>query len=171
MIIRSHKNAGFSFSEILIVMLILSILSGLAIFSYSEFRSYLRVRSAAQEIVSTLSAARSMAINQNGYFRVGFNMDTGSIWVDEVDSYGRLSQPQVIHPHFINEQVKIVAIKVEDNFFLNGIGYIQFYPTATAQNSTIYLRKSNAPDVDENYYTIKIFPGTGKAKIYPNQKR
>ncbi len=166
-----NKRRGFSLPEMLIVLMIISIFSGLAIVSYSGFRNYLRVRSAAQEVVSLLSAARAMAINQNGYFRVGFNIDNGTFWVDEVDSFGTLSQPKIIHPLAINDQIKLISVRVEDNFFLQGIGYTLFRPDATAQYCVIYLLRVSAPDTDENYYTIRVFPGTGKAKVYPNQRR
>ena len=151
--------------------MIITVFSGFVIISYSGFRNYLRLKSASQEVVSLLRAARAMAINQNGYFRAGFLIDSGMMWVDEVDSFGNLSQPKVIHPKRITDMVKIVSITVDSTTYTNGFAYITFRPDATASYSTIYLRRLHTPDVDENYYTIKVFPGTGKARVYPNQRR
>lgn len=162
---------GFTVSELLVVLMIISVFSGFVIISYNGFRNYLRLKSTSQEIVSLLSAARSMAINQNGYFRAGFLIDSGTMWVDEVDSFGNLSQPKVIHTKQIPELVKIVSITVDSTTYTEGVAYITFRPDGSAQYSTIYLRRLHTPDIDENYYTIKVFPGTGKTRVYPNQRR
>ena len=167
-----HRYRAFTLPEMLIVVVILTIFSGLAIVSYSGVRNYMRLRTAAREIDSVLSAARAMAINQNGYFRVGIYIDTGMLWIDEIDSFGNLSQPKVVHQKRINNLVKIVSVRVEQGAVLtSGIAYIIFRPDSTAQYSTLYLRRYHSPDVDDNYYTIKVFPATGRARVYPNQRR
>ncbi len=168
---HNNKRQGFTFPEILIVLIIISIFSGVVIISYGGFRNYLRLRNASQEIVSIMSAARAMAINQNGYFRVGFVIQEGMIWVDETDSFGNISQPQVVHVSQILDLVDIVSVRVENTEYTSGKAYILFRPNGTAQYSTIYLRRTHSPDEPSYYYTIKVYPGTGRAKIFPNEKR
>lgn len=167
----ANRKRGFTVTEIIIVVVIISILSGLAILSYSGYRNYLRLRSAASEITSLLSAARSLAINQNGYYRAGFLIETGTFWIDEIDSFGNISKPKVIHERHISTHVKIDSIVVEGNEYTSGFVYIVFYPDSTTQFSTIYLKKEGSPDMDEEYYTIKVYPATGRARVYQNQRR
>ncbi len=166
-----HTRRAFTLPELLIVIIIIGLLSGLAIISYSGYRNYLLLRNASREITSALSTARSLAINNNGYYRAGFALEEGMFWIDEVDAYGNPSRPKVVHVKYVNELVEITSIVVGEDEYDEGFVYIMFYPDSTAEFSSIYLKRKAGSDADEEYYTIRLYPGTAKTRIYPNQRK
>lgn len=71
--------------EILVVVVILSIASSIAVVSYGGFRQSLGVDVSANVVQRTLMQARSRAINLNKVQQVFLDLDNGLVWVDELE--------------------------------------------------------------------------------------
>ncbi|MBW1698732.1 MAG: GspH/FimT family pseudopilin [Deltaproteobacteria bacterium] len=66
---------GFTVMELMIVIGIMAVLTGIAVFSYLSMRPALRLSGASRQLMSDLMAARMKAVNQNNEFKVFFLND------------------------------------------------------------------------------------------------
>jgi type IV fimbrial biogenesis protein FimT len=72
------SQKGFSFIEVLMVMVIIGILCTIAVPNLSGMMRSYRLKSAANDLASTLQLARSTAISQNANSFITFNTGTQS---------------------------------------------------------------------------------------------
>jgi prepilin-type N-terminal cleavage/methylation domain-containing protein len=171
---KTQKNLhrAYSLLEIVIVLAILSIFSTFAILSYSTYREHARIKNSAQEILSTLSTARTLAINQNSYFSVVIDISGRKFWINEVDSFGHTVRPKIISPQSLQELIRITDVKVNTIRRLVGESRILFRPNSTSDQASIHLlRESDNPAIEENYYTITLYASTAQAQILPNVRK
>ena len=69
-----RKNSGFTITELMVTIAVISILASLAIPNFVAWLPNYRLRSGAEEIHSTLQLARVRAIKQNATATVAFNI-------------------------------------------------------------------------------------------------
>jgi prepilin-type N-terminal cleavage/methylation domain-containing protein len=170
--LRKKARKGYSLLEIIIVLSILAIFSTFAVLSYSTYRHHVRISNSAQEILSTLSTARTFAINQNSYFEVVIDISGQQFWINEVNSSRRTIRPKIVSPKSLNEFVRVTDVKVNALRRLAGEARILFRPNSTSDQASIHLlRQNDDPGIEENYYTIKLYASTAQSHILPNAKR
>jgi prepilin-type N-terminal cleavage/methylation domain-containing protein len=68
-----RKNSGFTFTELMVTIAIIAILSSLAIPNFIAWLPNYRLQSGAEDVQSTLQLARITAIKENATVRVKFN--------------------------------------------------------------------------------------------------
>jgi prepilin-type N-terminal cleavage/methylation domain-containing protein len=191
----AQKNKlGFTLIELIVVFAITAVLSLIAVGTYANFRKNRQIRSAAESINSVFVAARSYAIATGQWHRVVFQMENPStsaeqysFWVDQIDPFTSLDpapsvpepavKPKITTPDFLPERVRISDIEINttsttyqypaDPFVIG-----RFFPDGSSDMITVHLlQKDSDPNVDSNYFTIKVYPPTGQAKIFPDEKR
>ena len=79
---RPRRKAGFTFVELIIVVLILGIITMMAMPAMNDFFSDETINAAADAVVSAVYCARVMAITTGVDHRVNFNADTDSFQVE-----------------------------------------------------------------------------------------
>jgi type IV fimbrial biogenesis protein FimT len=86
-----HK--GFSFIEVLVVMVIIGIMSTIAVPNLSTMMKSYRLKSAADDLASTLQLARMTAISQNAHSVITFNIanQTYSVFSDNGEGGGTIN--------------------------------------------------------------------------------
>lgn len=79
-----RNDAGITLFELMVVVGILAILAGIAVPSYISWLPNYRLRSAADDVQSTLQNARLRAVRENAIVRVNFNFanDTYLAFID-----------------------------------------------------------------------------------------
>jgi type IV fimbrial biogenesis protein FimT len=75
---KAKQQLGFSLVELMIVVVIISLLFGLAIPSYKEWIQNTKIRTAAESIQNGIQKARSEALMRNTF--VEFNLGANSAW-------------------------------------------------------------------------------------------
>src|SRR6185436_14112804 len=75
--LESHnRNSGYSFIELLVVMVVIMVLSAIAVPSGLSFIANIRLRGAASEFAGLVQQARLTAVRKNGTYTVLFNVAT-----------------------------------------------------------------------------------------------
>jgi len=123
--IKIRSSRGFSTIELILVLVIISVLSAVALPSYLQWRQSLEARETARDFVSILRKAKSDAINTNLEQEVQFNMALG---------YGKRQGDKAFNASFpAMTAADWTQIKREVTFTPSV--NIQFYPNGTSTNS------------------------------------
>jgi len=68
-----HPDAGFSLTELLIIVAVLAVVMGVAIPSFTTLRERMRLNQSAREVEREIQSARNKAVLNNRPMRVRFN--------------------------------------------------------------------------------------------------
>jgi prepilin-type N-terminal cleavage/methylation domain-containing protein len=77
-----RKQDGFTLIELMVVISIMAIMSGVAIFNYSDFRGHISLQNLSDDIALSVRKAQSYAVGVRGYnnnfsgYGVHFNLDS-----------------------------------------------------------------------------------------------
>ncbi len=87
---RSREESGFTLVELIAYILILSIISGLAVFNYMNMRETSQLNAAAEQVKAAMDNAVNLAVNQNRTVTLTFNdsNNTYEVSTSYVDPYG-----------------------------------------------------------------------------------
>jgi prepilin-type N-terminal cleavage/methylation domain-containing protein len=170
--LAGHKKRAFTATEMLVVLLILSILATISLSIFATQRKGSVISSEAQKLRMLMTTARSYALARNGYFRVAINMDRPSCWLDEVDSAGLVIKPKVVTSEPINEEIRIPEIKVDSSSHKGGLVVLQFNPNGTSNEASIYLIRAEADRTKPaNFTTLKLYAPTARVDTFPGEHR
>jgi prepilin-type N-terminal cleavage/methylation domain-containing protein len=195
---RMARWRGFTVVELLVVIAIMSLLTLISVGTYSSFRKGRKIASGAEGVSTAFSTARSYAIAGNGWYTVVFqfrNPVTGaeesSYWIDEVypdsgasapstsnpfpPAHLQRKRPRVTTPQLLPDGVRISDVAVNTTGTMTYTDQtasqvaVLFQPDSTSDQASVHLIETVAdPAIDTNYYTIKLYRPTAKAKIFPN---
>ena len=108
-----RKGTGFTLVEILLVALILSIIAGLAIPSFSSTYAALRLKKTAEELVLLMRYAQNRAITKNRLMRLEFDGEFSSYRLTQSEALTETAGTQ-------NETFKPVSGSWGKKFFVPG---------------------------------------------------
>lgn len=92
-----RNNEGMTLAEILVVVAIIAIMSGIAVPSFLSWLENKRVQSAARDMYSNFRKAQSTAVKNNRNCAVSFNGTTGyTVYVDEDKDFVQDPGEQII---------------------------------------------------------------------------
>ncbi len=77
----SHREAGFTMMELIVVMSLLAVLMAAVVPVYSASLPGIQIRTARAEIVAVILAAQENAVREGRTHRVYFNAKEGAYWV------------------------------------------------------------------------------------------
>lgn len=79
-----RKNAGFTLMEMIVVIAVLAIMTGVAIPGFMSLLPGMRLNGAARQVMGDLMAARMKAVKENNNYKVTFLDNTRyEIWDDD----------------------------------------------------------------------------------------
>jgi prepilin-type N-terminal cleavage/methylation domain-containing protein len=189
---RSKRHCGgFTFIEILVVVLIIAVLSVVAVGSYTSFRNARRLNFAASALTNTFATARSYAISSNKWHRVVVQLknpvsgiEEFAYWIDEIAS-GSSTVPNpspanigagVVRSKLIGvgtlfDDVRVaeVAVNTTGTLITPSTDYfavVRFKPDGSADLASLHLEDMRASPAGPNRLaTIKVYPATGKVQL------
>lgn len=154
---------GFLLVELIFVLGIIVSVTLFGFVALHERFSQSLLKTSAQEIASTLTWARRLAITKRKSHKVVFAVKRRQYWIENedgepVDKIVNLKKGIIFANPNLNkwgEEDGIVEGGFSDNCFL-------FYPQGTAEGGSIYLKAEN----QDSWYTITVVPSTGKVNVY-----
>jgi len=134
----SKPVVGFTLLELVGVLVIIALLTGMVAPSLRGFAASRRVNESAAQIVALMRHARDMSINEGMVYR--FNLDTqvGHYWLTQQDgvTYEELNKSfgQIFSlPHDVTAQW------IHDNRSASALEHVSFYPTGRIEPATLRL--------------------------------
>lgn len=178
----SRKNAGYSAVEIIVASAIGVLIAVIGFSGTRIFDTELPVKSQARRFAHCVSTARSFAIARNAFYRVSFDLDNRSFWIDRIndpnapppipanDRY----EPKVVSPEGVDERVLVNGIfyGVTRTAATSGIQSVIFRPDGSAdvEARVEFHQISQDPTVDSNIFTVRIYGPSGLNKVFPHQR-
>ena len=147
------KQSGFTLIEMMIILGVMAVLSGIAIPNFLSYLPKYRLNGAARQVMGDCMAARMQAVSQNNEFKVFFLNDHEYQILDDDDNDGNIDDGEWT-------QIKDIQSEYSDVTFSASTNPI-FYSKGTAYGSTITL--TSAADSNLKKY-VKV-ASTGRVKI------
>ncbi|MBN1515772.1 hypothetical protein JXA32_04295 [Candidatus Sumerlaeota bacterium] len=183
-----------TFTEVAVVLLIISIMSTMGVLVYRETRIQLRLHEGAQNLKQSMDLARTLAMRRGNFFAVRIHLATGTFWLDEyqLDTTSGTPQLALYKPHVVTEKTLPVLVRVEDasvqRLFDSTLGDgrttdyaypysdemidIFFNPSGTSDYAVLHLiQNTKDPLTDTNIYTVKLYSSTARAHVFEKERR
>ena len=155
--------AGFTLTELMIVLVIMTILGATAApVLLSQLPDY-RLKGTAREISSTLQYAKMSAASTGKEYRLQFILDTSPqrYQLQQGNLFSKSDHWKNIRiSQDIPQQVRIDHATDYKGSHQTGIGIIAFNPTGTASSGGVYLENSKG-----RRYSVKVSSSTGRIRI------
>lgn len=169
---------GFSTLEMVTALAIGMILTVIGLAGLRLFQSEKRVEGAAERFSSTLSAARTLAVSQNGFYQVALDLDNSNYWIDEIDdpdvNPGVSLTPKVVHPEAVGDLVEVEGVLYQGagSIVTTGTQEFIFSPDGSADNGaviTFHLRGLD-PNDEENLVSVRLYGPTGQNQVFLRER-
>lgn len=162
---------AFTLVEILVVLVILSLLTTTALFSYTRFRQSQSIESSSEIVRRILMQARNRAIHLNLPHQVVIDLDNDTMWIDQLNSTRTETTPKIIPEQGMVAGVEIAELLIQNTRVTTGRHALMFEPDGRNPFVVVLLRKEiDDPSVDANYYSVRLFPSSGEAQILANRR-
>lgn len=168
----ASRRRGFSLPELLVVLVIICFATTVALLAYGNYRRAANVRSGAEKVKSIIVQARTRAIASNQPSAVVFDLTNQALWIDDLDNTLAVRTPKIIPPEGVVNDVLMDEVKVGSSTVTTGLQRAIFRPDGTNPLITVNLRRiGDDASVDENFYSIQMYPTSAEPKIWPNERR
>lgn len=163
------RNKGFSFIELMVVLVILSLSISLVTPSLSRFLRTVELKGAAKKVSGILRHGRSEAVNKGLVYQIFFNADLREIGVQSREStkvkeeVKREELPKKVYS--LPEGIQIRKVEVASPQYAADLPTIEFYPNGGSNGGSIFLdgRDRNGFHIEVNFLTgiVKIKSAEG----------
>ena len=168
---KAAKNSGFTLTEMLLVVALIAVLSGLSGGLYVGTYQRLLVERAARDFLLTAKYARIMAVERQQSYELQLDPNgTGFVLTTSGSSMGTDAAEQVVvsdyycKPVKFQGEVKFEKVQIGAAESQPGEGeemqLIIFQPTGSADSAVVQIGDS------KTHYSIGIAAPTGKATMY-----
>jgi type II secretion system protein H len=160
------RNKGFSFIELMVVLVILSLSISLITPSLSRFLRTVELKGAAKKISGILRHCRSEAVNKGLVTQVLFDSELKGVSVqskesteakkEEIEKEGEI--PQKVYS--LPDGIQIKKVDAASPQYTTDLPTIEFYPNGGSNGGSIDLEGQ-----DRNGFHIEVHFLTGMVKI------
>jgi prepilin-type N-terminal cleavage/methylation domain-containing protein len=169
---RIGPRAGFTLYEVIIVLIVLLVVSGIVVPSFSGLLPSVRVRRAGDELLSTIAKARDDSVLTSRRFRIVFTREPASYRLEyEPDPMnepatfrappGDWGAPVELPPGVTFSSLDGAVTDPE-----NSDDVLEFLPDGTAAAMTIVLAHENGDQV-----VIGVDPADGRARVVEEEEK
>ena len=160
---------GFTLVELVVVTLILALIGGIAVISWSSMLPSQKFNSAVRNLSEVLYGTRSDAIARNREFQIHYDLDEDTYKVRtpfrpgcgfaESDDEEHLW----VHETNLKESgIDILSVTVDDVTYDDGKIMVRFQPLGASSYHTIQLRQEQF----DREFTIELLPVTGEIRFH-----
>lgn len=174
-----RQDGGFSTVELVTALAIGMILTVVGLAGLRLLQVEERVESAAVRLSNAMSAARTLAVSQNGYYRVALDLDHDNFWIDEIedpaiDPLADPLTPKVVHPEALGELVIVESVLIQGvgSPVTSGLQAFVFRPDGSADVDAIITLMISSQDatIEDNLMTVRLYGATGSNTIFPRER-
>ncbi|MDK2971236.1 MAG: hypothetical protein PWP23_991 [Candidatus Sumerlaeota bacterium] len=168
---RAFHARGFSLIEILVVLAILTIMTGVALFGYSSYRESLVLTTTGSTVQRTLMQARNRAIHLNLPHQAVIDIDANTIWVNQLNSSKTETTPKVVPETSLGDFVRISSLKIGSSTFTSGTHTIAFETDGRNPLVIVNLyRLAGDPAAAQSFTAVRLYPSSGEVQVLDSTK-
>ncbi len=167
---RSRRQSGFSLIEMMVVVIILGLISGVAMVSWEALLPNQQFNSAVRKLSEVLHGTRSEAIARSREFQIHYDLDNdvyrvrtpfraGGGFARGEDDEERLWTEE---NDLAAEGIDLLQVRVDDQVYTEGTVFVRFDPLGAASYHTVYLGQP----LFERTFTIEALPLTGDIRFH-----
>ncbi len=166
---KKNPSAGFTLIELIIVLVIVGLLSGLVMPRMFQSMTRIELRKAAGDMVSLLRSARDQAYYRKLFIKVSFNPDTGKVSLFRYQRASEEDGTSLAGPEMVwgllkevalPKSVSIASIDKKKDSESEDVYDLFFYPAGTSDGGIITLM-----DKKGRVFKISVDRITGKVRI------
>lgn len=170
---NEKKQQGFTLIELIVVIVIISLITGVGSSMLLGTYKKLNVDKTASNFFLTAKYARMMAVEQqkqyklcldvinNAFFLVTTLSDAEGRQIGEVIVRDPYCKPVTLEGNIRFEDIQITPIALDTITETEDLPTIIFLPDGTAQPAVVQIGD------EKTHYTLSINPATGRAKLVP----
>ncbi|MBN1973761.1 MAG: prepilin-type N-terminal cleavage/methylation domain-containing protein [Sedimentisphaerales bacterium] len=167
-----HKG-GFTLVELLVVIIIMTILTGIGAGIFTGTSQKLQVQKAASSLLIMAQYARMSAIEQQRAYKLYIDnanhefylittlFDEENRVAEEIVIEESLCAPVVLENSIVIEDVQVLANDYNSGSSSSNLYIITFAPDGTSQTAAVQIGDQ------QTHYTLSVNEITGKSKLYP----
>ena len=160
------KHRGFSFIEILVVLVLLSLSAALLAPTFSRLLKSVELKGTVKKVSAILRYCRSEAVHRGNVYRVIFEPETRAIKVESIESSEEKEKEEgketksPAKTYTFPQGIQMKEVKVEPPQYASDLPSIEFYPSGGSNGGTILFGAE-----ERSGYRIKIHFLTGAVTI------
>jgi prepilin-type N-terminal cleavage/methylation domain-containing protein len=167
----SATRDGFSMIELMVVVIIIGLISGIAMVSWEAILPNQKFNSAVRKLSEVLHGTRSEAIARSREFQIWYDLDNdsyrvrtpfrmggGLVHTDDEEEDRLWTDETELGP----EGIDILEVRVDDQVYSQGTVYVRFDPLGASSYHTVVL----AQPLYERTFTIEAMPLTGDIRFH-----
>ncbi|HUK55438.1 MAG TPA: type II secretion system protein [Nitrospiria bacterium] len=157
------RQAGFTYLELAVVMLILGVVVALAFPTIHNFGSS-ALKQSARHLVRTVYFLTDRAAATKQIYRLNFDLDRREYWVTVQSGEGEFvrADSDIVTRTSLPETVRFADVDTLHQGKLTlGVAYMDFFPVGRVDKTTVHLT-----DEQKDNLTLVVNPVTGRVKVY-----
>lgn len=170
------RRSAFTLIELMVVILIIGSMVAVTSMNWHKVMPRAQLNSAVRGISNVLNGTRSEAIARNAEFRVLYDLDEQSYWVEtpfkKTGGLALLRVPGEIDPEEGNrgitnmtklkDGVTFAQVKIDEETYTDGQVYVSFNPLGASSEHTVELHHRPT----DNSYTVEVLALTGLIRFH-----
>jgi len=163
-------RAGFTLVELMVVLIIIGLISGIAVVSWASMLPNQQFNSAIRNLTEVLYGTRSDAIARNREFRIEYDLDNetyrvrtpfkiGGGFATTDDDEERLWA----HETDLKESgIELLQVTVDDQVYSDGLVEVYFLPLGGSAHHVVQLSQP----FFEREFTLEVLPLTSEIRMH-----
>lgn len=167
---RLARSRGFTLIELMVVLVIIGLTTGVALVSWEAMFPNQRFNAAVRKMSDVLHSRRSEAIARNHEFQIHYNIDADAYRVRTPyrpgGGFSDSEEPEdhvwVDETNLGAEGISILQVTIDDVTYTDGSVYVRFDPLGASSYHSVVLRQ----ELFERDFTIESMPLTGEIRFH-----
>lgn len=164
----SRPDGGFSLVELLAVLVILGLLSGIAAVSWQASMPRAQLNASVRILAERIAGTRADAIARSLEFKLYYDIDRGRYWVETPFALegGRLAvgdeERSILFETALEDGIRFHEIVIDGEPYSDGTVYVRFDPLGAASDHRIVLYQ----EIFDRYFTVEVLALTGLVRFH-----